>query len=71
MILLLFCTSAGPKPISYDFGCSFSCHVLGPGEASETLQNQCFFDDFAREGRAGSGHQMDPEEQKMQNQSEK
>ena len=64
MILLCFCTSAGPKPISYNLGCSFFCHALRPGEASETLQNQCFFDNFAREGHAGSGHQMDPEEPK-------
>ena len=46
MILLWFCTSADPKPISYNLGCSFSCHALGPGEASETLQNQCFFLQF-------------------------
>jgi len=32
---------------------------------------QCFFDHFENEGRAGSGHQMDPEEQKMQNEQGK
>ena len=66
MILLCFCTSASPKPVAYNFGCSLSCPVLGPGEASETLTNQCFFAYFENEGCARSSHQMDPEEQKMQ-----
>ena len=30
-------------------------------------KNNAFFDDFPNEGHAGSGHQMYPEEQSLQN----
>ena len=42
------------------------CPMLGPGRASETLQDTCLSAYFENEVHAGSGHKSDPEEQALQ-----
>ena len=53
----------------FDVPCGAPCWAQRG--CQKRYEKQCFFDDFPNEGHAGSGHQMYPEEQSLQNKAGK